>query len=149
MRLQTARQKKNDSPQQFADRCRGLSQKIVCKTSDPVAQRIHRENAERMLLASFVSGLDGTLENKLGMQARVILIRPYRLQLGSRKPKSKSGLMKVFIRNLIIGLDCQRGHPVGPARMTLSLSAHLTHQRSITCVVSAINLRTALTSHQH
>jgi len=107
MRLQTARQKKNDSPQQFADRCRGLSQKILCKTRDPVAQRIHRENAERMLLASFVSGLDGTLENKLGMQARVILIRPYRLQLRSRKPKSKSGLMKVFIRNLIIRLDCQ------------------------------------------
>jgi len=29
----------------------------LCKTEDPVAQRIHRENAERMLLASFVSGL--------------------------------------------------------------------------------------------
>ena len=32
----------------------------MCKTDDPVAQRIHRENAERMLLASFVSGLSGT-----------------------------------------------------------------------------------------
>jgi len=59
MRLQTARQK-NEFPQQFADRCRALSQKIMCKTSDPVAQRIHRENAERMLLASFVSGLADT-----------------------------------------------------------------------------------------
>jgi len=59
MQLQTARQQKNESPQPFADRCRALSQKIMCKTSDPVAQRIHRENAERMLLASFVAGLTG------------------------------------------------------------------------------------------
>jgi len=59
MQLQTARQKKNESPQQFADRCRALAQKVMCKTGDPVAQRIHRENAERMLLASFVAGLAG------------------------------------------------------------------------------------------
>jgi len=32
----------------------------MCKTSDPVVQRIHRENDERMLLASFVAGLTGT-----------------------------------------------------------------------------------------
>ena len=61
-KLQTARQKKGESPQEFADRCRGLAQKTLCKTDDPVAQRtsIHRENAERMLLACFVSGLVGT-----------------------------------------------------------------------------------------
>jgi hypothetical protein len=29
----------------------------MCKVDDPVAQRIHRENADRMLLASFVGGL--------------------------------------------------------------------------------------------
>jgi len=57
MRLQTARQAKNEGPQEFADRCRALAQKVMCKDSDPVAQRIHRENAERMLLASFVAGL--------------------------------------------------------------------------------------------
>ena len=59
-KLQTARQKKGESPQEFSDRCRGLAQKILCKTEDPVAQRIHQENAERMPLASFVSGLSGT-----------------------------------------------------------------------------------------
>ena len=60
MKLQTARQAKNEDPQAFADRCRELAQKIVCKVNDPVAQRIHNENAERMLLASFVSGLVGS-----------------------------------------------------------------------------------------
>jgi hypothetical protein len=59
MRLQTARQGRNESPQQFADRCRALSQKIVCKVDDPLVQRVHYENADRMLLASFVAGLTG------------------------------------------------------------------------------------------
>jgi tRNA A37 N6-isopentenylltransferase MiaA len=31
----------------------------MCKVDDPVPQRIHRENADRMLLASFVAGLTG------------------------------------------------------------------------------------------
>jgi hypothetical protein len=57
MQLQTARQKKDESPREFVDRCRGLAQKAMCKFDDPVAQRIHRENADRMLIASFVAGL--------------------------------------------------------------------------------------------
>jgi hypothetical protein len=59
MRLQTARQGKNESPQEFADRCRALAQKITCRVDHPIAQRVHQENAERMLLASFVAGLGG------------------------------------------------------------------------------------------
>ena len=37
MKLQTARQGKNEDPQQFADRCRALSQKILCRVNDPLA----------------------------------------------------------------------------------------------------------------
>jgi len=58
--LQTVRQRRNEGPQEFADRCRALAQKLVCKVDDPQAHRIHQENAERMLLAAFVSGLTGT-----------------------------------------------------------------------------------------
>jgi len=60
MKLHTARQNRGECPQDFADRCRALAQKIVCKVDDPVAQRVHHENAERMLLASFLTGLGGT-----------------------------------------------------------------------------------------
>jgi hypothetical protein len=60
-RLQTAMQKKNESPQEFADRCRDLAQKITCKVDGPVVQRVHCENTERMLLASFISGMIGTV----------------------------------------------------------------------------------------
>jgi len=54
-----ARQGRNESPQEFADRCRTLAQRITCQSDDPVAQRVHRENAERMLLASYLAGLIG------------------------------------------------------------------------------------------
>ena len=60
MKLHTARRNRGESPQDFADRCRALVQKIVCKFDDPVAQRVHHENVERMLLASFLTGLEGT-----------------------------------------------------------------------------------------
>jgi len=56
IKLQTARQGRNESPQKSADRCRRLTQKIMGKADDPVAQRVHHENAERMPLASFVAG---------------------------------------------------------------------------------------------
>ena len=55
--LHTAKQIKNESPQAFADGCRILAPKILHKTSDPVAQRIHREYTDRMLPAAFFSGL--------------------------------------------------------------------------------------------
>jgi hypothetical protein len=68
MRLQTARQAKHEGPQEFADRCRALARKVMCKESDTVAQRIHRENSERMLLASFVAGLSGEVGRQVKFQ---------------------------------------------------------------------------------
>ena len=59
MKLETARQAKGEDPQAFADRCRELAGKIICKVEDPEAQRIYNENSESMLLASFVTGLVG------------------------------------------------------------------------------------------
>jgi hypothetical protein len=58
-KLQTARQGKRESPQEFTDRCRALAQKVVCNSEDPTAQRIHHELTDRMLLASFISDLSG------------------------------------------------------------------------------------------
>jgi hypothetical protein len=41
----------------------------MCKDSDPIAQRIHRENAERMVLAAFVSGLQGVVAKQVKYQS--------------------------------------------------------------------------------
>jgi hypothetical protein len=57
--LQSAKQRKDESPQEFADRCRSLAYKTVPKVEDPVQQKWHYEQAERMLLASSTSGLTG------------------------------------------------------------------------------------------
>jgi len=54
-----ARQGKTESLQEFADRCRTLFQKNTCQVDNPVAQGVHSENAERMLLARYVAGLIG------------------------------------------------------------------------------------------
>ena len=59
---------KNESPQQFADRCKNLAQKVMIKSADPQIQHIHKENADRMLLASFVSGLTSTA----GYEVRIL-----------------------------------------------------------------------------
>jgi hypothetical protein len=57
--LQTIGQAKKENPQDFVDPCRALAQKVMGKSDGPPIQRVHRENAKRMLLASFVSGLSG------------------------------------------------------------------------------------------
>jgi len=63
-----ARQRKDESPQEFADRCRNLARKIVPQVEDPVAQKLYYEQAERML-ASYTSGLTGSA----GRQVRISL----------------------------------------------------------------------------
>jgi hypothetical protein len=57
--LQSAKQRKDESPQEFADRCRNLAYKTVPKVEDTVQQKWHYEQAEILLLASFPSRLLG------------------------------------------------------------------------------------------
>jgi hypothetical protein len=57
--LESAKQRKDESPQEFADRYRNLPYKTVPKVEDPVQQKWHYVQAERMLLASFTLGLLG------------------------------------------------------------------------------------------
>jgi hypothetical protein len=57
--LQTAKQKKNETPQEFADRIRALTQRIIPQLEDLEAKKNYQEKAERMALASFTAGLAG------------------------------------------------------------------------------------------
>jgi hypothetical protein len=57
--LQSAKQRKDESPQEFADRRRSLAYKTVPKVEDAVQQKWHYKQTEKMLLASFTSGLTG------------------------------------------------------------------------------------------
>jgi hypothetical protein len=57
--LQTAKQIKGESVFDFADSCRALTQKVTPQVADPTAQRLCNEQTDRMLLASYTSGLTG------------------------------------------------------------------------------------------
>jgi len=58
--LHVTRQKKDESLQEFADRCRSLAHKTVPQVDDPMLQKLHYEHADRMLWASFTASLVGT-----------------------------------------------------------------------------------------
>jgi hypothetical protein len=59
MQLQTARQKRDETPQEFLDRCRSLAMRTVPKVEDLMLQKFHYDQAQRLLLSSFIAGLDG------------------------------------------------------------------------------------------
>ena len=65
MKLQTAREGRKEDTHAFADRSRALSQNIMFRVSDPLAQHIHRGNAKLMLLAIFVAGVLGMPEKSV------------------------------------------------------------------------------------
>ena len=61
MQLQTAKQQKHETPREFLDRCRSLAMNTVPKVEDPVLQKFHYNQAQRMLLSTFIAGLVGNL----------------------------------------------------------------------------------------
>jgi hypothetical protein len=77
MKLQTARQSKDENILEFTDRCKTLAHKTMRKSDDPVVQAVHRENTEHMLLASFVAGLVGVSGNKLDTVPRRVSNKRY------------------------------------------------------------------------
>ena len=98
MKLQTARQGRKESTQEFADRCRELAQKIMGKTDDPVARRIPRENAERMLLASFISGLAGKVGKHVRYQSPRNLEQALQIALAVQEAKNSKSLISFYTR---------------------------------------------------
>jgi len=68
MQLQTARQKKDETPQEFLDRCRSLGMKTVPKVEDPLLQKFYYDQAQRMLLSTFIAGVSGNPGQQLRFQ---------------------------------------------------------------------------------
>jgi len=125
MRLQTTRQAKNAGPQEFAGRCRALAQIVMCKDSDPVAQRIQRENAERMLLASFVPGLSGVAGRQVRYQNPQTLQPALSIALSERW-KRKKDLKILFTRRLTSRSASNPGRPIDRTLRGIALGAQLT-----------------------
>jgi hypothetical protein len=95
-KLQTAKQGKKETPQEFADRCRGLAKNIACKTHEPQAQRVHQELIDRMLLASFVSGLDGVPGRQVRYANPQTLSEALRIALSVREAEKQEKFNETF-----------------------------------------------------
>ena len=91
-----ARQGKNESPQEFADRCRALAQRITCQSDDPVAQGVHRENAERVLLASYVAGLIGVPGRQVRYASPVLAVEAIRIAVSVQEAERQEKFNSSF-----------------------------------------------------
>jgi hypothetical protein len=71
MQLQTAKQKKDETAQEFLDRCHSLAMKTVPKVEDPLLQKLHYDQAQRMLLSTFTAGLSGNPGQQVRFQIAI------------------------------------------------------------------------------
>jgi hypothetical protein len=105
-RLQMARQGKNGSPQEFAGRCRTLVQRVACQSDDPVVQGVHRENAERMHLASYISGLVGVPGKQVRYAFPILMDQAIRIAVSVEKAERQKKFNNSFYARKENGADC-------------------------------------------
>ena len=67
-RLQDAAQGRDESAEEFPDRCRKLCQCTIRKVQDQEVQRIINEEAERRLLTAYIHGLRGVVGQQVQFQ---------------------------------------------------------------------------------
>ena len=112
-----------------------ISAKSNVQIDDPAAQRIHRENAERMLLASFVAGLAGAPGKQVRYAGPRDIQTALSIALAVQEAEKQERFNETFYARFENSV-CSQGHPVGHASMK-SRGDHLTRQRSTTRVVNA------------
>jgi len=59
IQLQTAKQQKDETSREYLDRCRSIAMKTVPKVEDLLLQKFHYDQAQRVLLSTFIAGLSG------------------------------------------------------------------------------------------
>ena len=78
----------------------------MCNTGDPVAQRIHRENVERILLASFVAGLTGAPGKQVMYASPRDIQQALSIALSVQEAEKQNDLARVSTRDSIIQPVC-------------------------------------------
>ena len=76
-----------------AGRCH---KKLVSKTNDPIVQRVRYENEERMLLASFVTGLIGTPGRQVRYASPLNLDQALKIALSDQKAEKQETFSESF-----------------------------------------------------
>ena len=115
-RLQDAVQGKNESAEEFSDRCRKMCQRTIRKVNDEETQRIINEEAERRLLAAYVHGLRGIVGQQVQFQMPSTMEQAVRLAVTvenvEKHKQLTEGVKKVFTaRSDVECFRCgKRGH---------------------------------------
>jgi len=81
VKLQTARKKPDETPQEFADRCRTLASKTVSKVGDSDLHKFHFQQTERMPLCTLIAGLTAYAGQQFRLKLPLRhLIQPFRFR---------------------------------------------------------------------
>jgi hypothetical protein len=101
-RLQDAAQDRDESAEEFGDRCRKLCQRTIRKVQDEEVQRIVNEEAERRLLAAYIHGLRGVVGQQVQYQMPVTMDQAVKLAVtveNAEKHKQLAGGAKRVFAN--------------------------------------------------
>ena len=119
----------------------------MCKVDDPEAQRSHRENAEHMLLVSFVAGL-----RDVGKQVRYAkprnLGQALSIALAVQEAEKQERFNESFYTRFDNSVRLFSRSPSRTCREDSKSRRTLARRWSTTCEVSATSLHIALTSHR-
>jgi len=144
MQLQTAQQRKGESQRKFADRCRALANKVMCKVGDPAAQRIHRGNADRMMLASFISGLSDVVGTEVRYQAPRDIEQAVSLALAVQEAEKQEKFNETFYTRIDNSVRLLSRSPSRPSRVDRKPRRMTNTQADGRCEVSATILHVTL-----
>jgi hypothetical protein len=94
-----ARQGRNERLQEFADRYRMMEQRITCQSDDPVVQGVHRKNAERVLLASYISGIVGVPGKQVRYASPISMDQAIRIAVSVEEAERQEKFNTFYARN--------------------------------------------------
>jgi hypothetical protein len=99
-RLQEASQGRDESAEEFSDRCRKMCQKTIRRVPDEETQRVINEEAERRLLAAYINGLRGVTGQQVQYQMPSTMEQAVKLAVTvenvERLRQLKEGTRKIF-----------------------------------------------------
>jgi hypothetical protein len=114
-RLQDAVQAKDESAEEFSDRCRKLCLRTIRKVNDEDTQRVINEEAERRLLAAYIHGLRGIVGQQVQFQMPSTMEQAVRLAVTVENVEKHKhlteGAKKIFAARREV--ECYRCRKIG------------------------------------
>jgi hypothetical protein len=117
-RLQNASQVKDENPEMYLDRLRKLCQRTVQQTENPVEQAILKREADKRLLAAFISGLRGVPGKQVRLQMPDTIVRALNMAIvatNAEKSERDGERDEKVIRQRVFAVRGGRGNIQGPS----------------------------------